>query len=507
MTKANSDRCPSATSRHLEVECKFDVGYSIPTPSFDNLPGIAEVKREPTQKLRAVYFDTPGRDLAAHRITLRRRTGGTDAGWHLKLPAGETARTEIRVELRDGGDDDVPDELCDVVQAIVRDRPLAPVARITNHRTIDTLIGIGGTALAEFCDDRVTASVEGTDIEQRWREWELELNEEAIERGSADEHLLARLSKRLCVAGAAPAKHASKLARTLGPSGSEPEPVAGSEDPVRRALAEQIEALLTWDRGMRADVEDSVHQMRVTIRTIRSLLQSSPTSFGLTNDALILVELRELAAALGEARDAEVLAERYRRALDELPEDLVRGPIRERLVEGSRERYRVGLRKALSAMRSQRYLELLDALDALLEAEPAGSSLDKQKRAKTTIDEGYKRVRRRARAADAADPEHHDAALHAIRKSAKRLRYIASAGGVKNVARAAKTIQTLLGDHQDSVVSRAHLAEQAAAAHAVGEDTFTYGLLHEREANLAHLRERHVHAALKSLKKAVNAGH
>lgn len=499
---AKSVRGASATSRHLEVEAKFDVDDSTATPSFDNMAGVVEVKREPAQTLCAVYFDTPERGLAAHRITLRRRTGGTDAGWHLKLPAGAVARTEIRVELGDGGDDDVPDELRDVVQAIVRDRPLEAVARITNHRTIDTLIGIDGTVLAEFCDDRVSASAEGSEVEQRWREWELELNEDAVAQGSADERLLVRLSKRLGRTGAAPAQHASKLARTLGPSSSAPAP--GSQDPVRRALAEHIEALLTWDRAVRADVEDSVHQMRVAIRTIRSLLQSVPASFGLTDDAEILVELRELAAVLGEARDAEVLAARYQRALDELPDDLVRGPIHQRLVEGSRERYRAGLRKSLKAMRSQRYFRLLDALDALLIAEPAGSAVSKKKRAEATIEDGYKRVCKRAKAAAKADAAHHDAALHEIRKTAKRLRYIASAAGAKKVVSAAKTIQTLLGDHHDSVVSRVHLTEQADTAHAAGEDTFTYGVLHEREAHLAHQREHQLHAALKSLKKAVN---
>ena len=49
----------------------------------------------------------------------------------------------------------------------------------------------------------------------------------------------------------------------------------------------------------------------------------------------------------------------------------------------------------------------------------------------------------------------------------------------------AKTIQTLLGDHQDSVVSRTHLSQQADAAHAAGEDTFTYGLLYAQEDDLA----------------------
>ena len=273
---------------------------------------------------------------------------------------------------------------------------------------------------------------------------------------------------------------------------------------MHRAVAEQIEALLTWDRAVRADVEDSVHQMRVTIRTIRSLLQASASAFGLTEDAGILDELRELAAVLGTARDAEVLADRYQRALDELPREVVRGPIRERLVDGAHQRYRAGLRKSLSAMRSERYFRLLDALDGLVAAESAASAVDEEQLAEATIEDGYKRVRKRAKAAAAADAEHHDAALHRIRKSAKRLRYTAAAAGAKKVSDAAKTIQTLLGDHQDSVVSRAHLTEQADTAHAAGEDTFTYGLLHQREASLAHQCEQQLHAALKSLDKAVD---
>ena len=42
---------------------------------------------------------------------------------------------------------------------------------------------------------------------------------------------------------------------------------------MHRAVAEQVEQLLVWDRAVRADAYDSVHQMRVTTRKIRSLLQ------------------------------------------------------------------------------------------------------------------------------------------------------------------------------------------------------------------------------------------
>ena len=130
--------------------------------------------------------------------------------------------------------------------------------------------------------------------------------------------------------------------------------------------------------------------------------------------------------------------------------------------------------------------------------------VDEEQRAEATIEDGYKRVRKRAKAAAAADAEHHDAALHRIRKSAKRLRYTAAAAGAKKVSEAAKTIQTLLGDHQDSVVSRTHLTGQADIAHAAGEDTFTYGLLHQREADRAHQYEQQLHTALKCLDKAVD---
>ena len=65
-------------------------------------------KRPPVQALDAVYFDTPGKDLARNRITLRRRTGGPDAGWHLKLPEGtrrphRDPRADHRLRRRNRG--------------------------------------------------------------------------------------------------------------------------------------------------------------------------------------------------------------------------------------------------------------------------------------------------------------------------------------------------------------------------------------------------------------------
>jgi CHAD domain-containing protein len=485
-------------SRYLEVERKFEVSESTVSPSFEGLSSVARVQRSPSQQLDAVYFDTPAHDLASHRVTLRRRTGGPDAGWHLKLPAGPDARTEVRVPLGDDSNDTVPDELLDVVLAIVRDHPVGPVARISTSRTVDVLYGPDGVALAEFCDDDVVARAEDDEeSEQRWREWELELAE------GADRDLLDRLANRLLDAGAVPAGHGSKLARVLeGEDTDGPDAVEPPADPVHRAVAEQVEQLLVWDRAVRADAYDSVHQMRVTTRKIRSLLQASESAFGISDDAWVLNELRQLAAVLGVARDAEVLAERYEKALVELPEEMIRGSIRERLVDGAKRRYKSGLRRSLIAMRSERYFRLLDALDGLVAAEPAATAAGEEP-VTVTIDSAYKRVRKAAKRASDAVDEDRDEALHRIRKGAKRLRYTAAATGEGKVADRAKTIQTLLGDHQDSVVSRTHLSQQAEAARAAGEDTFNYGLLYAQEDKLASDARQQLDSALKKLDKSV----
>ena len=491
-------------SCHVELEHKFDVTETTLSPSFDGLAAVGRTEKLPTRTLEAVYFDTPGYDLSANLVTLRRRTGGPDAGWHLKLPAGQTARTEIHAPLGSGtGAADVPDELLDTVRAIVRDRPLVPVARITTARDVTMIYAHGGARLAEFCDDRVTTcsldTADGSVLsEQNWREWELELVDGTIENGTA---VLERLGHRLHDAGAEPAAHGSKLAKTLGTVTPRREPPS---DPVHRAVAEQVSRLLEWDRAVRADSDDAVHQMRVTIRQIRSLLQASESDFGLTDDSAILNELRELGAVLGIARDAEVLADRYSAALDALPAELVRGPVHERLVQGAWQRYHAGLSRSLKAMRSERYFRLLDALEELVVNRAPAPDADHPP---ATIGSSYHRLRKAAKKAEVARQTgtraERDDALHRIRKAAKRLRYVAAATGDAKVSERSKTIQTLLGEHQDSVVSRAHLLREAGAAHAAGEDTFTYGLLYQQESELARECREQLNAALKKLRRSI----
>ncbi len=82
MTQSNGD--------HLETEHKYDVEAGFVLPGLDGLPEGVTVAWPRRHHLSATYFDTDDLALSQNRITLRRRTGGSDEGWHLKLPV--TAR-------------------------------------------------------------------------------------------------------------------------------------------------------------------------------------------------------------------------------------------------------------------------------------------------------------------------------------------------------------------------------------------------------------------------------
>jgi inorganic triphosphatase YgiF len=200
---------------HLEIEQKFDVGDDFRRPDFGVLPGYAAAAPV-RHRLSATYFDTADTRLAANKITLRRRTGGTDAGWHLKLPAGQHARRELRVPLPDAADtadvsrDAVPERLAAQVAEVAGGLPLAPIAVLDTERTVVALTGGDGAVVAEIADDTVTARRLGPAHARtvRWREIEVEVPAPAPELQRAAEKLLLR-------AGARPAAKESKLARLL----------------------------------------------------------------------------------------------------------------------------------------------------------------------------------------------------------------------------------------------------------------------------------------------------
>src|SRR5688572_16678876 len=145
-----------ATERHREVERSFDVDPSTPLPPLLDEGGAGSGGPAVELALEATYFDTADLALARGGVTLRRRTGGTDDGWHVKLPRSGDSRTELHAALGPA-DGTVPEGILGSVRALVRDRPLVPVARVSTRRIEHALRDEAGTVLALVCDDQVRA--------------------------------------------------------------------------------------------------------------------------------------------------------------------------------------------------------------------------------------------------------------------------------------------------------------------------------------------------------------
>ena len=196
------------TGDHLETEQKYDADADFVLPELGGRRP-AEPKRI---YLSATYFDTDELDLIRHQITLRRRVGGDDEGWHLKLPVRKDTRQEMYAPLDEGGTGSVPARLAAQVEDITAGHALRPIAILDTERTVVTVAGPAGDALVEVADDRVTAlRFDETDSEpMTWREIEVEVKSP----DSAD--LLETIGKALREAGARPSASGSKLARVLG---------------------------------------------------------------------------------------------------------------------------------------------------------------------------------------------------------------------------------------------------------------------------------------------------
>ena len=201
------------TGKHLETEQKYDAAADFILPDLSGLEGRTKAAGRQRYFLSATYFDTEELDLIKNRITLRRRVGGPDEGWHLKLPVRKDTRQEVRTPLSEGGTGTVPARLAAQVQDVTAGRPLHPIAILDTERTVVTLTGKAGEPLAEVADDLVTATrLDEPGAEpMRWREIEVEAAEGAQVGG-----LLEAAGRALRGAGARPSASASKLARLLG---------------------------------------------------------------------------------------------------------------------------------------------------------------------------------------------------------------------------------------------------------------------------------------------------
>jgi len=208
-----TDSAPSGPSRSIEIEKKFDVDEGTQVPDWSAVAGVSAVSAGEARHLDALYYDTADAALGRQGVALRRRTGGHDAGWHIKGPLIDGGRVELGWPL--GESEQIPDEVLAAVAQWTAE-PLSPLARIVNDRTAYDLLDEDGGVLAEFVDDRVSTTDLRGGAQREWSEWEVELGAAApVDRAERDAFFdgVARVA---VAAGARDASSASKLARALG---------------------------------------------------------------------------------------------------------------------------------------------------------------------------------------------------------------------------------------------------------------------------------------------------
>ena len=200
---------------HLETEQKFDADAEFVLPNLGSLPELGGRRIAVPRRiyLSATYFDTEDLDLLEHKVTLRRRVGGDDEGWHLKLPVRKDTRQELHAPLGEGTDAGVPPRLASQVEEITAGKRLRPVAILDTERTVVRVPGPPADAQVEVADDMVTATrFDATDSGPMiWREIEVE----ALSADSGTAAMLETVGKVLREAGARPSAAGSKLARVL----------------------------------------------------------------------------------------------------------------------------------------------------------------------------------------------------------------------------------------------------------------------------------------------------
>jgi len=451
----------------LESEVKLGAGPAFHLPDLTGvLDGIAVTPPEAV-RLETVYYDTTDLRLARWGVSLRHRAG---EGWTLKLPpapspaTSQTALLERDELVFQGGAKKPPQAAVDIVRAYVRKAELVPVARLSTVRRRVRLVDAAGARVAEVVDDEVSVR-DGRRVAARFREIEVEV----MGQPNGANGIVDPIVLRLRGAGAGAPDPTPKHIRALGPRAMEPPEVAAlpvqadspAKDVIKHVFAEAIASLLKHDSLVRTSGDpEGVHQARVATRKLRSHLRTFGPLLDPEWTEPLRSELGWLAMGLGAVRDREVLLERLRERAKTLPpSDLRSAGSLLHVLEQEVETLRT---KLLAELGSVRYIDLLERL--VIAAHAPATLPEGDEPASKVLPPLAAGPWRRLRSAVNQLPETPtDPELHRIRILAKRARYAAEAvapvagKAAEAFARAAAKLQTVLGEHQDSVTAQAWL--------------------------------------------------
>jgi CHAD domain-containing protein len=365
----------------------------------------------------STYHDTPDGRFARTGVALRRRVENGLSIWEVELPEapGEVAFSEP------GGPAEPPPLVADLLRGLLRERELVEVANLQTRRSVEDASEDGEVRdEVEVLEDRRV--VERFDDE-----------------GEPKDPGLRVLQRR---------------GRSKAPGKQSALPH------LQTMIRRQYEEILAHDPGTRLGSDpEALHKMRVAVRRLRAFMRVARPILdrGWADD--LRAELKWIGRALGAVRDHDVLLIHVLAQAETLPSPDV-GALG-LIVEGIERQRETSREEMLEALSSPRYLELLGRVELAGEA-PHWNGKRRSVR-KLAADE-FKKLER---AIKALDPAPSDTELHRLRVRGKRARYageLAEAAVGKKARRfvaRAKTVQDVLGEHQDGVVADERVRELA----------------------------------------------
>jgi len=351
-----------AAQTNREVEFKFRVPEDFQVPDFSQ--GSNEVVAEPERMMSATYFDTTDATLLRWGITMRKRTGGSDDGWHLKIPAfGEVGipGASVRDELLSADPGEFPPaDFISTVAALLRDAELVPLARVETKRLPFTVFK-KGEAMVEVVDDHVQV-FQGNMLVDSFREIEVEL----LSHGSAK--LARKIVAELRGLGAQTSS-VSKAAAGFGSiAGRQPDvpilPVPKRSalpcDLIRWAITQQVRSVVTAE--VTSHATGSATKLERELGNLSELLQALSVFLEPTENAEILSEISWLRAELTSPSVFDAQREAALRAVEFVQDPLDRHEARDAISSFFARKGLSAQSSAVAAQRSDRYLYLFSDL-------------------------------------------------------------------------------------------------------------------------------------------------
>ena len=311
MTKAGQGATPERELKFIANRKTFKTALTLPLLGEATEGGAG-------RRLKSVYFDTDAGDLIRHGLTLRvRRTKGVYV-MGLKTAAesdqGIFERGESEVKLPSAEPDlTLFDEaVAREIRKIAGGKALAPKFGYNIRRSTRT-VEIAGTAIEVALDSGFLFAGE-----RREPTHEIELELKSGEPAALFEFGLALFDALPVTLGfRSKAERAAQLLLPGPPPVRATPPAFTAQTPMDEAIGAVLRNCLSqfiWNLPALESIDaiEAVHQMRVSMRRLRSALGLFNRLFPCTEFEALRAESRRIGTVLGEARDWDVFVEMIR---------------------------------------------------------------------------------------------------------------------------------------------------------------------------------------------------